>query len=87
MKTNRSIKKSNDKWDNPYKIIRVYKRLYLLKLLTNFKIFFVFHNSLFRFLYRSPGLLGQNTINNIKSRYNQNHILEKNNKTNKETEH
>ncbi|RAL58232.1 hypothetical protein DID88_002280 [Monilinia fructigena] len=86
MKTNRPMKKGDDKWDGPYKILKVYKRACLLQLPTSFKIFPVFHNSLLRPLHRSLGLAGQEAINEAESRRNQGRILERDDETNEETE-
>lgn len=80
MKTNQLIKKGDDEWNGLYKIMKMYKQLYLLKLFMNFKIFSIFYNLLLQPFYKSPGLPGQNTINNIKSKHNQSRILKRNNK-------
>lgn len=86
MKTNRPMKKGDDKWDGPYKVLKVYKRACLLQLPANFKIFPVFHNSLLRPLHRSPGLPGQDIINVTESRRNQGRVLERDDETHEETE-
>lgn len=48
MKTNRPIKKEDDKWAGPFPVLKVYPRSCLLKLPEELKIFPVFHNSLLR---------------------------------------
>ena len=58
MKTNRPMKKGEDKWIGPYKVKKVYKRACLVELPPDTRIFPVFHTSLLRPQHASPGLPG-----------------------------
>ena len=58
MKTNRLMKKDDDKWVGPYPILSVYPRACLVKLPEGMKIFPVFHHLLLRPKSNSPGLPG-----------------------------
>jgi hypothetical protein len=77
MKTNRPMKKGDDKWAGPYPIQAVYPRACLVKLPPGMKIFPVFHNSLLRPKSDSNGLPGQDTINEAESRNIRGRILER----------
>ncbi|KAI1005015.1 hypothetical protein K3495_g3202 [Podosphaera aphanis] len=65
MKTSRPMKKMDDKWAGPFKVITVYPRACRISLLEGMKIFPVFHTSLLRL--KDPndtGLPGKILINN-----------------------
>ena len=68
MKTNRPMKKGDDKWAGPYPILKVYPRSCLVQLPDHMKIFPVFHNSLLRPKTDGQGLKGQDLINEAESR-------------------
>ena len=82
MKTNRPMKKGDDKWAGPYPIEKVYGRSCLLRLPRSMKIFPVFHNSLLRPHASRPGLAGQDRINEAESRNIRGRILERDDGTN-----
>ncbi|KAI0999706.1 hypothetical protein K3495_g8490 [Podosphaera aphanis] len=63
MKTNRSTKKGDDKWDAPNKVLEVYPRACKLELPRKFRIYPVFHNNLIELKSNSKGLKGQDKIN------------------------
>lgn len=86
MKTNRPMKKGDDKWAGPYRIIKVYRRACLLQLPEEMKIFPVFHNSLLRAKPPGPGLPGQDRINEAESKNIRGRILERDDETNEVTE-
>jgi len=77
MKTNRPMKKGDDKWDGPYTILKVYKRSCLINLPPTMKIFPVFHNSLLRAYTSAKGLPGQNKINEAESQKTRGRVLER----------
>ena len=77
MKSNRPMKKGDDKFTGPYKILKVYDRSCLLELPPQVRIFPVFHNSLLRPQHPSAGLPGQDTINEAESRHLRGRVLER----------
>jgi RNase H-like domain found in reverse transcriptase/Reverse transcriptase (RNA-dependent DNA polymerase)/Integrase zinc binding domain len=77
MKTNRPMKKGDDKMAGPYPIKKVYPRACLVDLPPNMKIFPVFHNSLLRPHKQATGLPGQQEINEAESRHLRGRILER----------
>ena len=80
MKTNRPMKKGDDKWAGPYKITAVYPRACALQLPAEMKIFPVFHTSLLR-PAAVGGLLGQNELNEAESQKTRGRILERDDET------
>jgi hypothetical protein len=86
MKTNRPMKKGDDKWDGPFPIEKVYGRSCLLKLPQRMKIFPVFHTSLLRPYTSMPGLPGQDRINEAESRNTRGRVLEREDGTNEVVE-
>jgi hypothetical protein len=76
MKTNRPIKKRDDKMAGPYKILKVYLRACPLELPAETKIFPVFHNSLLWPHSEAVGMHGQMDINLAESRHLRGRILE-----------
>jgi hypothetical protein len=86
MKTNRPMKKGDDRWTGPYEVEAVYKRACRLKLPEGVKIFPVFHNSLLRPLHDSKGLPGQERINEAEARRNLGRVLERDDGTNEVVE-
>jgi hypothetical protein len=77
MKTNRPMKKGDDKWDGPYTVLKAYKRSCLLRLLGTMKVSPVFHNVLLRPYTLSKGLPGQTQINEAESRKTRGRVLER----------
>ena len=77
MKTNRPMKKGDDKWTGPYKVLEVYPRACRVQLPNGVKIFPVFHNHLLRPKTTSTGLPGQAAINEAESRNIRGRILER----------
>lgn len=77
MKTNRPMKKGDDKWDGPYKVLGVYPRACKLELPREFRIYPVFHNNLIKLKSNSKGLKGQDKINELESRATRGRILER----------
>lgn len=77
MKTNRPMKKGDDKWDGPYEVTEVYPRACRLKLPDSFRIYPVFHNALLRHQAAGPGLKGQAEINAAETRHVRGRILER----------
>ena len=77
MKTNRPMKKDDDKWAGSFPIQAVYPRACLVKLPEDMKIFPVFHNSLLRPKSDGNGLPGQKVINEAESRHIRGRILER----------
>ncbi|EFQ93460.1 hypothetical protein PTT_09178, partial [Pyrenophora teres f. teres 0-1] len=69
MKTNRPMKKGDDKVAGPFKILKVYPRACLVELPSTMKIFPVFHYSLLRPYTDARGLPGQDAINEAESRH------------------
>jgi hypothetical protein len=62
------MKKGEEKVIGPFKITKTYSRACLLELPPEMKIFPVFHHSLLRPHSNSPGLPGQDKINESESR-------------------
>ncbi|KAJ6437919.1 reverse transcriptase [Purpureocillium lavendulum] len=86
LKTNRPMKKGDDKWTGPYKILSVYPRACRLELPDRIRIFPVFHNSLLRPVSTDEdgnriGLPGQSEINKNESRNIRGRILERDDET------
>ena len=81
MKTNRPMKKGDDRWAGTFPILKVYRRACLVQLPDNLKIFPVFHNSLIRAHHDSHGLPGQDRINEAESRNIRGRVLERNDET------
>jgi hypothetical protein len=79
MKTNRPMKKGDNKWDGPHTVLKAYKRSCLLRLPATMKIFPVFHNVLLRPYTLSKGLPGQAQINEAESRKMRGRVLERTN--------
>ncbi|KAI0991647.1 hypothetical protein K3495_g16540, partial [Podosphaera aphanis] len=77
MKTNRPMKKIDDKWDGPYEVLEVYPRACRVKLPDGVRIFPVFHNNLLRRQNESRGLPGQDEINEAESRNIKGRVLER----------
>jgi hypothetical protein len=75
MKTNKPIKKGDNKWTGPYAVTAVYSRACAVKLPDSMRIFPVFYNSLLRSIELQLALPGQNLINDAKSRYVKRRIL------------
>ena len=67
MKTNRPMKKGDDRWVGPFEVEAVYKRACRIKVPKTMKIFPIFRNSLLRPLHNSKGLRGQEAINEAKA--------------------
>lgn len=81
MKTNRPMKKGDDKWAGPYEILKVYPRSCLVKLPEGMKVFPVFHTSLLRPRPLTEGLPGQALINEAESKNTRGRILERDDET------
>lgn len=81
MKTNRPMKKGDDKWAGPYKILEVYPRACALELPEGMRIFPVFHNSLLRPKSPGLGLPGQEQINEAESKNIKGRVLERDDET------
>src|ERR1043166_2616367 len=77
MKTNRPMKKGDDKWAGPYPILKVYPRSCLLRLSEGMKIFPIFHNSLLRPKADTKGLPGQDHINEAEAKNTRGRVLER----------
>src|ERR1043165_2937315 len=77
MKTNRPMKKGDDKWTGLYPILKVYPRSCLLRLPKGMKIFPVFHNSLLWPKTSSKGLAGQDRINEAEAKNTRGRVLER----------
>jgi hypothetical protein len=86
MKTNRPMKKGDDKLAGPFKVLKAYNRSCLLELPPTMKVFPVFHNSLLRLKNPSLGLVGQSIINEQESRRLRGRILEREDGTRELTE-
>ncbi|MDB5911071.1 MAG: hypothetical protein JWP34_5188, partial [Massilia sp.] len=80
MKTNRPMKKGDDKWAGPFLITKVYKRACAVGLPDTMRIFPVFHTSLLRH-HTSTGLTGQQQINEAESRNIRGRVLERDDET------
>jgi hypothetical protein len=63
LKTTCPMKKGEEKIIGPFKITKTYSRTCLVELFAEMKIFSVFHHSLLRPHSNSPGLPGQDKIN------------------------
>jgi len=81
MKTNRPMKKGDDKWAGPFPVQKVYKRACLLTLPSDVRIFPVFHTSLLRLHSAALGLPGQQAINVAESKNIRGRILERDDNT------
>lgn len=81
MKTNRPMKKGDDKWAGPYPVTASYPRACALKLPEGIRIFPVFHHSLLRPATEEPGLRGQDKINETESRNIRGRVLERDDDT------
>jgi hypothetical protein len=77
MKTNRPMKKGDDKWDGPYEVTETFRRSCRLALPENVKIYPVFHNSLLRSKPNAKGLVGQDAINTAETRNVRGRVLER----------
>ncbi|KAI0993085.1 hypothetical protein K3495_g15099 [Podosphaera aphanis] len=78
MKTSRQMKKVDDKWAGPYKVLSVYPRACRVELPEGMKIFPVLQNSLLRRKdENSNGLPGQGAINEAESKNIRGRILER----------
>src|SRR5438045_7635357 len=78
MKTNWLMKKEDDdKWTDPYSILKVYFRSCFLRLPEGIKIFLVFYNSLFWPKTSLKGLVGQDCINEAETKNIQGQVLER----------
>ena len=91
LKTNRPMKKGDDKWVGPYKILDVYPRACRLELPDRIRIFPVFHNSLLRPLAvdkagQRISLPGQDAINERENKNTRGRILERDDETNEVVE-
>jgi hypothetical protein len=87
MKTNRPMKKGDDKWAGPFEITRVYPRACALALPDSMKIFPVFHTSLLRPAEpTTTALPGQSLINEAESRGMRGRILSREDDEEEETE-
>ena len=86
MKTNRPMKKGDNKMAGPFTITKVYPRACLLELPASMKIFPVFHNSLLKPHNGSRGLAGQQQINEAESRHLRRRVLEREDGTEELTE-
>jgi hypothetical protein len=75
MKTNRLIKKDDDKWTGLYAVTVVYPKACAVKFPDSMRIFPVFHNFLLRSAELQLALPGQDLINDAKSRYVKRRIL------------
>ena len=87
LKTNRPMKKGDDKWDGPYKILNVYPRACRLDLPDRTRVFPVFHTSLLRPVATNDdgiriSLPGQDAINESESKNIKGRILERDDATN-----
>jgi hypothetical protein len=81
MKTNRPMKKGDDKWAGPFAITATYRRACALSLPPEYRVFPVFHHSLLQHAPASPGLHGQAEINAAESRNLRGRILSRNDET------
>ena len=81
MKTNRPMKKGDNKWADPWPIGEVYPLSCLVKVPEGMKIFPVFHTSLLRAKHSDTGLPGQKEINEAESRNIRGRILEREDST------
>jgi hypothetical protein len=75
MKTNKFMKKGDDKWTSFYVVTAVYLKACAVKFLNLMRIFPVFHNSLLRFAEFQLVFPGQDLINDAKLRYVKGRIL------------
>ena len=86
MKTNRPMKKGDDKLAGPFKVLKVYPRACLVELPATMKVFPVFHTSLLRPHTGTTGLPGQKLINEAESRRLRGRVLERDDGTDEVTE-
>jgi hypothetical protein len=77
MKTNRPMKKGDDKWAGPWPVEKVYRRACLVTVPEGMRIFPVFHTSLLRPKPSATGLPGQAEINESESRNIRGRVLER----------
>jgi hypothetical protein len=77
MKTNCPLKKGDDKWAGPFRILSTYLRACLLGLPEGMKIFPIFHHSLLRPKTSSKGLPGQDLVNKAESKNIRGRVLER----------
>ena len=80
MRTNRPMKKGDDKWDGPYTILKVYPRACFLELPNCLRIFPVFHHSLLRPYNGNPSQ-PQRLINEAERRNVRGRVLERDDDT------
>ena len=71
------MKKGDDKWTGPHKVLEVYPRACRVQLPDSVRLFPVFHNHLLRPKATSAGLPGQAAINEAESRNIRGRILER----------
>jgi hypothetical protein len=76
-KTNRPLKKGDDKWAGPYEIEAVYPQACCVRLPTGVRIFPVFYNSLLQLHSPGAGLRGQSVVNVVESWHLCGRILER----------
>lgn len=77
MKTNRPIKKLDDKWAGPFEVLQCYPRACRIKLPPGVRIFPVFHTSLLQRKSTAGGLPGQDEINEAESKNVRGRVLER----------
>lgn len=77
MKTNRPIKKLDDKWAGPFEVLQCYPRACRVKLPKGVRLFPVFHTALLQRKDAVRGLPGQNAINEMESRHVRGRVLER----------
>lgn len=77
MKTNRPMKKGDDKWAGPYEVLEVYPSACKVKLPDGVRIYPVFHNQLLRHKPNSAGLPHQDKINETETRHLRGRVLER----------
>lgn len=81
MKTNRPLKKLDDKWVGPYKVTEVYRRSCLLQLPGTLRVFPVFHTSLLQPAPEGRPRHGQQQINEAEAQRTRGRILERDDDT------
>ena len=77
LKTNRPMKKGDDKWAGPFLVLKAYPRSCLIAIPDNWRVFPVFHTSLLRPWEAGRGLPGQRAINEAESRNTRGRVLER----------
>lgn len=77
MRTNRPMKKGDDKWSGPFKVTAVYPRACALALTEDMKVFPVFHTSLLQPYNEDRRFPTQDKINEAESRHLRGRILER----------